>query len=347
MIINDVFTIRQTIITYTLEELLHMLLENRLVLRETNTSQVRKIRKYLFDNNEKDQVYLPPIVARLEEGSLEDGKPTKLSMIDGSQRIKALSQLEALLKKSIASDDGQEQKKGFAMLYALPKVELAVQIFEGLSEAEANQMFIDLNTKGKKVALSKRIAYDSRNSVNLMTNQLLQSNVSLRKAGVEQEKHAVMRPKNKKLLSLSQLRTLVVVFSTGRSVKSQAEWNTIHSNQMDESVELINEWFDKLFELHPAATIGNYKLSMLASFPLLTAVATYVLEGMEDVSFGEKKQEMVQRMNRLKAVDWSRENPVWRQFNGSERGKDKYFYFDNDKQNMAAMVEWLRRKGGE
>lgn len=347
MIINDVFTIRQTIITYTLEELLHMLLENRLVLRETNTSQVRKIRKYLFDNNETDQIYLPPIVARLEEGSLEDGKPIKLSIIDGSQRIKALSQLEALVNKSIASDDNEEQKKGFAMLYALPKVELAVQIFEGLSEDEANQMFIDLNTKGKKVALSKRIAYDSRNSVNLMTNQLLQTNGLLRKAGVEQEKHAVMRPRNQKLLSLSQLRALVVLFSTGSSVKSQVEWNTIRANQMDESVELINAWFDKLFELHPAATIGNYKLSMLASFTLLTAVATYVLEGMEDVSFSEKKQEMVQRMNRLKAVDWSRENPVWREFNGSERGKDKYFYLVNDKKNMAALVEWLRRKGGE
>lgn len=347
MIINDVFTIRQTIITYTLKELLHMLLENRLVLRETNTSQVRKIRKYLFDNNETDQIYLPPIVARLEEGSLEDGKPTKLSVIDGSQRIKALSQLESLVMKSIVSDDEEERKKGFTMHYSLPKVELAVQIFEGLSEDEANQMFIDLNTKGKKVALSKRIAYDSRNSINLMTNQLLQTNVSLRKAGVEQEKHAVMRPKNKKLLSLSQLRALVVLFSAGRSVKSQAAWDTIHPNQMDESVELINEWFDKLFELYPAATIGNYKLSMFASFPLLTAVATFALEGLEDVSFGEKKQEMVQRMHRLKAVDWSRENPVWREFNGSERGKDKYFYLQDDKKNMAALVEWLRSKGGE
>ncbi len=51
----------------------------------------------VFDNNETDQIYLPPNVARLEEESLEDGKPTKLSIIDGSQRIKALSQLEALL----------------------------------------------------------------------------------------------------------------------------------------------------------------------------------------------------------------------------------------------------------
>ena len=347
MIINDVFTKRQTIIPYKLEEIIQMLSEGRLTIRETNTTQVRMIRKYIFDNIETDQIYLPPIVARLVEGSLDDGKPTKLSIIDGSQRIKALSQLETLVMKSIVSDDEEEWKKGFTMDYSLPKVELAVQIFEGISEDEADQMFIDLNTKGKKVALSKRIAYDSRNSINLMTNQLLETNRLLRKAGVEQEKHAVMRPKNKKLLSLSQLRALVALFSTGRSVKSQAALDTIHPNQMDESIELITMWFDKLFKLHPAVTIGNYNLTMLASFPLLTAVATYVLEGVEDVSFIEKKQEIARRMDRLQVVDWARENPVWREFNGSERGKDKYFYLQDDKKNMVALVAWLRSKGGE
>ena len=80
---------------------------------------------------------------------------------------------------------------------------------------------------------------------------------------------------------------------------------------------------------------------------MLTAVATYVLEGVEDVSFIEKKQEIARRMDRLQAVDWARENPVWRQFNGSERGKDNYFYLYDDKKNMAALVAWLRSRGGE
>lgn len=39
-----------------------------------------------------------------------------------------------------------------------------------------------------------------------MTNEILQVNELLKVAGVEQEKHAVMRPKNKNLVSLSQLR---------------------------------------------------------------------------------------------------------------------------------------------
>lgn len=347
MIINEVFTKRQTITTYTLDELLKMLKENRLILREVNPEQVRMIRRYLFDNILTSQIYLPPIVAYIEEGCLDDGKPTKLFVIDGTQRIKALSQLEGQVIKAVASDIEEEQKKGFTMQYALPQVTVAVQIFEGLTKEEANQMFIDHNTKGKKVALSKRIAYDSRNSINMMTNQILQTNTLLKEAGVEQEKHAVMRPKNKKLLSLSQLRGLVGLFSLGRPIKSQATLEAISPQQMEESVALMDAWFNELFALQPAETIGDYEVSMLASFPLQTAVATYSIEGLEALSFEEKKEEMIQRMRRLHAVDWTRAHPQWREFSGSERGRDQYYYLHDDKKTMAALVGWLRRKGGE
>lgn len=347
MIVNDVFTKRQTMITYRLEELLHMLKEERLVLREVNVVQARKIRKYLFDNIEKNQVYLPPIVAHVGEASFEEGKPTHLSIIDGTQRIKAIAQLEGEIIKMTGSDDAKEQRKGFTMHYLLPQIELAVQVFEGITEEEADQMFIDQNTKGKKVALSKRIAYDSRNSINTMTKQILHRNELLEKAGIEQEKHAVMRPRNRNLLSLSQLRGLVGMFSLGRPIKSQAAYGVISEQQMEESVALMDVWFDELFRFHPVESIGNYEVSMLASFPLLTAVATYALEDMEALSFQEKKSEIIQRMRRLQEVDWTRDNDIWRQFHGAERGKDKYYYLYDNKKNMEKLVDWLRRKGGE
>lgn len=150
MIINEVFTKRQTMITYRLEELLQMYTEGRLVLREINIVQVRQIRKYLFDNIEAGQVYFPPIVAYIPNGSLDDGKPKELHIIDGTQRLKALSQLENEMMKLIGSDSEEQQKKGFAMDYLLPEVKLAIQVFEGLTSDEADQMFIDHNTKGKK-----------------------------------------------------------------------------------------------------------------------------------------------------------------------------------------------------
>lgn len=347
MLINEIFEKKQTIVNYKVKDLLKMLSENRLTLRETNKVQVRMIRKYLFDNILTKEIYMPPIVAMLKKGSLSDGKPTQLTIIDGSQRLKALSQLGVMISKAIQSEDEEERKKGFKLNYSLDEVEVAVQIFEGFSTAEANQLYIDLNTKGKKVALSKRIAYDSRNEINQTTNQVLSNNEQLRRAGVEQEKNAVMRPKNKNLLSLSQLRQLVTLFITGKAVTSNATLDTIKLLPTEENIDLINTWFEELFKLYPVSTIGDYNKSMLASFPLLLAVVNYAIEDTEELSFFEKKKRIIERMRGLKKVDWTRESTVWREFSGSERGRDRYFYLDNNKRNIRALIAWLQLKGGE
>ncbi|MEK4406224.1 DNA sulfur modification protein DndB [Sporosarcina sp. FSL K6-6792] len=347
MIISDVFTKRQSIVVYTLPELLNMLEDNRLTVRKTNNLQVRKIRRYIFDNVHTKQIYLPPIVAWLEEGSLDEGKPDKISVIDGTQRVMALSQLRSVVLQTMNSEDEEEQRKALKLLYMFDKIEVAVQIFEGLSRSEADQMYVDLNTKGKKVSLSKRIAYDSRNDINQTTNRILQSNHLLRQAGVEQEKHAVMRPKNKNLISLSQLRQLVALFITGKAITSNLALDTGMQLQSEENIELINTWFEELFKLYPIESIGNYEVSILASFPMLTAIATYAVEGMEENSFNEKKQGIIDRMRKLKAISWQRESPIWREFEGSERGREKYYYLANDKKSIETLVAWLRQKGGE
>lgn len=304
------------------------------------------IRRYIFDNLLKDNIYLSPIVAMLEEGFLEDGKPQKLRVIDGTQRIMALFELKSLVPKTISSEKETEVKTGFRLHYTLDHVQLAVQVFEGLSIKEADQFYIDLNTKGKKVSLSKRIAYDSRNEINQATNEVLASNHLLMEAGVEQEKNAVMRPKNKNLLSLSQLRQLVALFITGKTITSNQSLDLVQLLQTEENIDIINTWFEELFVLHPVKTIGNYEVSMLASFPLLTSIAIYAIEGIEDMSFAEKKQVVVQRMRNLKQIDWTRDQPIWREFDGSKRGREKYFYLNNNKKNINAIVAWLRLKGG-
>lgn len=100
--------------------------DDRLTLRETNKVHVRMIRRYIFDNILTKNIYLPPIVAMIEEGSLEDGKPKKLVIIDGTQRMKALAELESVVTKTTNSEDEEEVKKGFNLHYALDDVEVAV-----------------------------------------------------------------------------------------------------------------------------------------------------------------------------------------------------------------------------
>lgn len=347
MIIHDVFEKRQAVINYPIDELLQMLSEGRLVLRRQNKEQIRMIRNYIFDNILTEQIYLPPLVAYMEEGSLDDGRPDRFIIVDGTQRLRAFSDLEGYIGKAITGECADDQKKGFTLIYALEKLEIAVQIFEGMGEAEADQLFIDLNTKGKKVALSKRIAYDSRSSINQATNQVLQQHKGLKEAGVEEEKTAIVRPKNKNALSLSQLRRIIGYFMTGKTLSSSLSVE-VESHLTDEqNIELMNAWFDELFKLHPARSIGDYDVSMLAGFPLLYAVAIYSVKGLQDLSFEEKKTGVIKRMRRLQSVNWSRDQSVWQEFNGRFKGRENYFYLSNDKRNIEALVAWLDREGGE
>ncbi|MGY6211371.1 DNA sulfur modification protein DndB [Cytobacillus firmus] len=216
MIVHDIFTKRQTFIALPVSELVKMHKEKKLILRDTNQLQVRRIKKYIFSNAAGGEIYMPPLVAAAEEGMLGGQPPGGLRIVDGSHRMRAILQLEDQIFMSMKSEKDEEIRNAYHLQYLLEKTEISIQVLEGLSKDEENQLFIDLNTKGKQVALSKRIAYDSRDRLNGMTNRILQSNAKLIEAGVETEKRAIIRPANKKFLSLSQLRLLVATFLAGK-----------------------------------------------------------------------------------------------------------------------------------
>lgn len=214
--------------------------EGKLHVRNKNQLQIRKIRNYIFENVVAEQIYLPSLVAAIEQGNLTEGKPARLTIIYGTQRILALAQINSLLVSRIHSDIDEERKQGKKLLHSLNDTELAVQIFEGLSTNETDQLYINPNTKSKKVSLSKRIAYDSRNEINRITNEIQMGNGLLRKAGVELEKRAVMRPNNKNFISLSQLRKIVELFAIGKTVSSNPAQDKLFPMASEETVELIN-----------------------------------------------------------------------------------------------------------
>lgn len=341
MIVNDVFSKRQSIATYTIEELSTLIKNGQVKLREVNKLHVRAIKKYILENVLTEQIYFPPIVANV--ACLGDGKPLEFTIIDGNQRLKAFCQIEEMGCRTAKSDMEEEMKKGYKLLQFAQNTEVAIQLFENLSQQEADQLFIDLNTKGKKVTLSKRIAFDSRKELNKITNSLLKTNKQLKMAGVEIEKRAMIRPTNKNFLSLSQLRLIVAVFLTGRMVHRTAEdrYNTYMDAK--EYSQLINCWFTELFKMYPPEQIGDYNKSMLASHPLLVSIAYYANKGLEKYSFAERRQELINRMRMLKEVDWNSQNPVWRTFKGKTR--KGYYYLTNDKNNIERLVEWLEQQG--
>ncbi|URM34824.1 hypothetical protein LLY41_10795 [Cytobacillus firmus] len=282
---------------------------------------------------------MPPLVASAEEGTLGGQAPGRLRIVDGSHRMKALLQLEDQIFMSMKSEKDEEIRNAYHLQYLLEKTEISIQVLEGLSMDEENQLFIDLNTKGKQVALSKRIAYDSRDRLNGMTNRILQSNSKLIEAGVETEKRAIIRPANKKFLSLSQLRLLVAIILAGKLLNRTDEWKENAVGDDEVYMDIVNSWFDKLFSFESPKRIGNYHETMLASFPLIQAILLYAMKDWEDQSLAAKKQSLIERMDSLMEVNWSSANPEWRRFDGMARGE--FFYLDKSKKNIEEIANWL------
>ncbi|WP_462413745.1 DNA sulfur modification protein DndB [Neobacillus sp. Marseille-QA0830] len=341
MIVNDIFAKRQTITTYTIQELSALIKNGLVKLRVVNKLHVRAIKKYIIENALTGQIYVPPMVATVDK--LGKDKPVELTIIDGNQRLKAFCQIEEMGYRAARSENEEEMKKGYKLLHFVDHTEVAIQIFEGLTKEEAEQLYIDLNTKGKKVALSKRIAFDSRKELNIITNTILTTNKELKTAGVEIEKRAVVRPTNKKLLSLSQLRQIVATFITGKMVyrANDDHYDTVLPAK--DYVKLINLWFQELFLLYPPERIGDFHESMIANYPLLASLAFYANKGMEKNSLEERKKELVKRMRQLQQVDFNRMNTCWKEFKGTAR--TGFYYLSSDKNNIEKLVTWLQQQG--
>ncbi|MFS0782520.1 DNA sulfur modification protein DndB [Bacillus sp. 1P06AnD] len=345
MIEKNVFDKRQTMGALTIKEIKQLYQDGNLILRDTVPNHVRRIRYYIKNNVLNGDIYFPPIVAAITFKVEGEGVPGCYEVIDGSHRLKAFMQLNGDYMKVEEVDGEGNLREHYKLIELLEQTRITFQCLSGLSNEEKDQLYIDLNTKGKKVALSKRISFDSRSPLNQITNDILRNTKDLMEAGVETEKRAVIRPANQKLLSLSQLKQIVSVFLYGKAVMQEGEENRqLIYMDSNEYAELISLWFQELFVFVNAKKIGNYHLSMLASFPLLMAIAMYVNDRQLKRSFIVRKKEMLVKMHGLRHIDWRSQNPKWTEFEGKRKGVDNYFYLASNKENFKKLIDMLKRE---
>ncbi|WP_042349138.1 DNA sulfur modification protein DndB [Bacillus massiliigorillae] len=345
MIINNIFSKQQRLIYLSINDIMTFSEEGKLVLRNTNQARVKRIKDYMLENAISQSIYFPPLVAAVCNQDIIREQPICLNIIDGSHRLKAIIQLRDYIQRAINNESTAMIKNGYKLLNIFTETSIAIQLIGELSTDEANQLYIDLNIKGKKVSLSKRISYDSRSLLNRITNNILANNQLLQIAGVEMEKRSMIRPANKKLLSLSQLRQLVNIFICKKLLYNKQEIDTELILEEEEYVQLVNSWFGELFALCPPETIGNDLCSIFSNFQMLLGIALYVNKNQWGQSFENRKQNIANKMKALNHIEWSRDNPRWQQFKGTRRGKQQLYYIDSKKGTLLEIVAWLEAEG--
>lgn len=329
----------QRIAIFTIQQIADQVARQTMVLRQTEPRHTRRFRQYVMEQFMTGDIYIPPIVASENEGIIH--------IIDGSSRIQGILEILPQLNRLVLSDDVEEQKKGTQLNASIGDVPLAFQIFGNFLSNQRDQLYLDANTKGKKVALSKRIAFDSRNTINTVTNELLQQHEALQFAGIEQEKVSMNRPANKNFLSLSQLRAIVSLFIVGKEAEASIFTQHVDEELIERRLPILEAWLDELFILEGPEKIGDYQISILASFIFVRALAYYALQGEEFVATSKKEIYVRKRIKALKHISWETCQPLWERFDGKYRGTSGLYFVNNGKKSLMAIIEWLNLEGGE
>jgi DNA sulfur modification protein DndB len=150
MIVCKIFNKLQTIVHYSISELIAIYSAGKMDLREVSQQRVRDIKNYLIENTLGENIFFPPLVASVKEGKLSEGKPKCFTMIDGSTRMKAFVQFENYLMNNSMSPLAAKIQANKNQLANFRNSQIAVHFFEGLCKQEIDQLYIDFNTKGKK-----------------------------------------------------------------------------------------------------------------------------------------------------------------------------------------------------
>ncbi|WP_299093881.1 DNA sulfur modification protein DndB [uncultured Metabacillus sp.] len=324
--------VKTTIEYMTLTDLAKRLAEDQIILRETIKEHVQNLRKYLINGIDKKQAYLPMLVVnKASDGTLQ--------MIDGSTRARAIYTLYVMLQNKKLEKDETMTK----VAVYFENSSIGIQVFHQLTEEECDQLYIDFNTKGKKVALSKLIEYDSRHLDNQITNMLMETNTMLKEAGIDTEKRSIIRPTNRNFLSLSQLRQIVKIFMEGYHLAVKKEGHKTYPLDEKEYVELINAWINELFKWQHPRDAGNYHKTLLASFPVILSLAYYVNEEVIDKPLEDRFKVMKSKMKALDTIDWSSENKLWEKFKGSHRKGTNLYFLSNEPATIKQLVNYYHQ----
>ncbi len=326
----------QKVEIFPIKDLINMVKEQQIFIRKPYQHRIKSFRDYV-ERNILGDIFIPPLVMNMDEYG-------NFQVIDGSVRIQALVQLERRAIEKENSPDLNEFTEAVRLKHFLSNGYLSIQIFKGLEEDDINQLYIDFNSKAKKVSVSKLISYDSRNKVNVLTNNLLEGFPNLEKAGVEKEKRAIMKPSNKNLLSLMQLKKLVATFLKNDLISTVPKIQVINQYSEEENIELIRTWFNCLFEIMNPLIIGDYTKSMLSSFPLLNAMAYYAVKDTHTLDFEQKKNHILRKMKAIQHLNYKHENNIWQEFEG-RMTKYNYIVLENSKTNILEVVSWLDQEG--
>jgi hypothetical protein len=321
-------------ISLQVQDLLNYTIIDPMVQRKLSAAQRRKISNYLQER-ELDHVFFGPVTLSLrevgelskEENALYLKHGSKLSVIDGQHRLlalghvndqmlkevrrveKKLASLRIKQRKEPSSSELAEELERLNGLreqleerrLALMETELSVQMYIGLNEEEEKQLFGDINSKIQLVSKELGHSFDSTDPLNVLIQQVVEHNLFLKSAGVEQR--GSLTSFNKNFTSFSWLYSVASMLFSGTMQPSYELMRTIRKD-FATYVEIMHQFFDGLLPLMPEqpGVTGNTSASRVMQESIALYAHAYLFEG------GEYNLGWTTCMDIFETFDWSHDN---------------------------------------
>lgn len=270
--------------------------------RRLNESRIPEMKNYILDN--RDTYVFSSLTASI------DGEYKFEEISNGSN----IGMLHISMDAKILVNDGQHRRAAIVQALAedssLEDETISIVFFEDKGLENSQQMFSDLNMNAQKSTNSINTCYETRNKLAVVTKKIVSSIPFLSKyTNLENDNLG----KNS-----SKLFTLNKIYRVNELIFGKEQMNDDSSNFLYEFwnaiVRNIPEWSElEQKEITKRELREEYITTLGVTLLAFSRLGIYFKD--KDLDY------MIECMTRLKEVNWSRSNPVWKNRMIGENGK--------------------------
>lgn len=270
--------------------------------RKLNESRIPEMKNYILDN--RDTYIFSSLTASI------DGEYKFEEISNGSN----IGILHISMDAKILVNDGQHRRAAIVQALAedssLEDETISIVFFEDKGLENSQQMFSDLNMNAQKSSNSINTCFETRDELAVATKKIV-SEIPFLNRYTDLEKDNLGK-------NSSKLFTLYIIYRVNKKILGKDEINADTTKFLHEFwkavVKNIPEWSDlEQKEITKRELREEYITTLGVTLLAFSRLGIYFKD--KDLDY------MIECMMRLKEVNWSRSNPIWKNRMIGKNGK--------------------------
>ena len=270
--------------------------------RRLNESRIPEMKNYILDN--RDTYIFSSLTASI------DGEYNFEEISNGSN----IGMLHISMDAKILVNDGQHRRAAIVQALAedssLEDETISIVFFEDKGLENSQQMFSDLNMNAQKSSNSINTCFETRDELAVVTKKIV-SEIPFLNKYTDLEKDNLGK-------NSSKLFTLYIIYRVNKKILGKEEINDNNSKFLYEFwnavVKNIPEWSElEQKEITKRELREEYITTLGVTLLAFSRLGIYFKD--KDLDY------MIEYTSKLKAINWSRSNPIWKNRMIGENGK--------------------------